>query len=573
MHPLRPARYIAEGNSLGGRNPCLHAGGRLLQLSHSEACAGTGYHKGHNWFESFSTECDMSSSSSSFASPQENAQMVDDSQFLHGRIDPGLESSVDLVEAVDIDGLRRDKSEDQRCIWNDIKDESSQHSPSMYNLSWHNGILSTQLLDFSLSEANLAVSVLPIGDPTINTSGKDHLTLLPSELIDHILTFLEPFDLVAVQKSAKYLCSHANEDIAWQRFVQQNVPGVTLKTPSPHTTFRDLYIAHDPYWFLPKYKIWFSDYFLTGKIIIVRYDQRRGCIEGYRLVAERTPPTFDTWEADEEVLIHSFAPQTKLHLDQPVLHLSGQYVASQGGYRNRDNPNKFQAEVPMLDIQRNNVFSNFLLTRPVEERPNMQMWPPLTVPSRHRVRNVSQQGFLGDGHRPKKRADISDLSFRIRHWMEMTGGSNALGIHLGEEVYTYATLDPKLYTPTEDKPWRGIWVGDYSGHGCEFLLMNQPDDNDPFDESSVVQHEDETSKEFEIRKKEERINRGSLEAIKLTGDPNIPRGEYTFICDDLSQTGYIRTADEARFKGARIVRSRGHIAARMFRNGKVFCPW
>lgn len=142
------------------------------------------------------------------------------------------------------------------------------------------------------------------------------------------------------------------------------------------------------------------------------------------------------------------------------------------------------------------------------------------------------------------------------------------GIHLGEEVYTYATLDPKLYTPTEEKPYRGIWVGDYSGHGCEFLLMNQPDDDEPFNEEDVVQREDETVEEWELRKKEERVYRGSLEAIKLTGDPNVPRGEYTFVADDLSATGYVRTATEERFKGARIVRSRGHIAARMFRNGK-----
>jgi len=229
---------------------------------------------------------------------------------------------------------------------------------------------------------------------------------------------------------------------------------------------------------------------------------------------------------------------------------------------------KFRAEIPMMDTDRgaHGVFSNFLLTRPVEERPNMQLWPPQTIPARHRVRNASQEGFIGDGHKPQKRSEISNLSFRIRHWMEMTVGTHARGIHLGEEVYTYATLDPKLYTPTEDKPWRGIWVGDYSGHGCEFLLMNQPDDKEPFDESSVIQGDNETIVDFERRKKEERRYRGSLEAIKLTGDPNVPRGEYTFICDDLSQL--IRTADEARFRGARIVKSRGHIAARMFRNDK-----
>lgn len=151
--------------------------------------------------------------------------------------------------------------------------------------------------------------------------------------------------------------------------------------------------------------------------------------------------------------------------------------------------------------------------------------------------------------------------------MEMVS-SNGPSSHIGEEVYTYATLDPKLYTPTKEKPYRGIWVGDYSGHGCEFLLMNQPDDEEPFEESRIVQKEDETPEEWEIRKSEARVYRGSIEAIKLTGDPNVPRGEYTWIADDISDAGFIRTATENRFKGARIVKSRGHVAATMFRNGE-----
>lgn len=374
-----------------------------------------------------------------------------------------------------------------------------------------------------------------------------------------------------MSSTCRLLSSHSMSDLSWQRHVQENVPGVRITSPSPCNTYRELYISHDPHWFLTKYKVWFCDYFLTGKIIIARYDPRRGCIEGYRLVTTKPPPTFDPWEADDEVLIHSFEPKCNLHLEQPVLQLDAlsleSLIASSGVSKPE---HRFCAETPMriTDPNHRGVFSNFLLTKPmVDAYSGMQLWPPPTIPARQRVRNGSQEAFVGYGHKPQKRSEVSDQAFRIRRWIQNFAGHSNPGIHLGEEVQTFATLDPKLYTPTEEKPYRGIWVGDYSGHGCEFLLMNQPDNEVPFDEAGVVQGEGETVKEWEARKREERIYRGSLEAIKLTGDPNVPRGEYTFIADDISKTGYVRTCTEARFRGARIVKSRGHIAARMFRNG------
>ena len=144
---------------------------------------------------------------------------------------------------------------------------------------------------------------------------------LPHELIDHICSFLSPLDLVAISATCRRLAVSSKSDLVWQRHVQKNVPGTRVTSPYPCKTFRELYISHDPHWFLTKYKVWFCDYFLTGKIIIIRYDPRRGCIEGYQLIAEREPPTFVPWEIDDEVLIHSFNPECRLHKDLPVLQL------------------------------------------------------------------------------------------------------------------------------------------------------------------------------------------------------------------------------------------------------------
>lgn len=191
-------------------------------------------------------------------------------------------------------------------------------------------------------------------------------------------------------------------------------------------------------------------------------------------------------------------------------------------------------------------------------------------------------------------------------------------MRVGEDISTWATLPEDCYTPTPQKPWQGIWCGDYAGHGCEFLVVMQPDDPQPLPEraewamrsrerdgsvssdgswstapTDAVNSGDEDEAEFETAddledsvatlqeayhgasaqehfrettEDEESVYRGRIEAVKLTGDPNIPRGEYTFIAPDIGPNGLLRIASEELFKGARIVKSVGHIAARGFRD-------
>ncbi|KJK78391.1 hypothetical protein H634G_06564 [Metarhizium anisopliae BRIP 53293] len=237
--------------------------------------------------------------------------------------------------------------------------------------------------------------------------------------------------------------------------------------------------------------------------------------------------------------------------------------------------------------------------------PYDHVWPPPTIPARHHVSGArSGQAVvdLSQDDRPRSRGEVSDQTFRIRQWMQMPGtppppsliggqagsltgmvqvlngltdadnvmlAAGAMGVHIGEEVITYSTLDPVLYTPTSTKPWRGIWVGDYSGHGCEFLLINQPDDPHVTDaELGLVRDADETDEAWEKRRREAHMYRGRLEAIKLTGDPNVPRGEYTFVSDDLGPGGYVGVATDPPFAGARVVKSKGHVAATGFIQGK-----
>lgn len=347
----------------------------------------------------------------------------------------------------------------------------------------------------------------------------------------------------------------------------------------------------------------------------MRYDTRRGCIEGYQLVAVSNQSTFEQWSADQDVIIHGFEPVVKLHLDKPVLQFRVQDRQEDGGFSKRPGANRFADEMPMaLDERLGGMFSNFLLTRPMDSEeavrrlgrgyPYGNMWPSPVVPANHYV-SGAQPGrgltALSIQDRPRNRSQVSDQTFQIRQWMELTGtpsplrfmghgglagalqalvdeimeeeamgaGAGSLGVHIGEELITYSTLDPSLYTPTPERPWRGIWVGDYSAHGCEFLLVHQPDDPPATDaELGIFRDEHDSDEAWEKKRLEARMYRGRLEGIKLTGDPNIPRGEYTFVANDLGPDGFVETATDAQFSGARIVKSEGHIAATGFLRGK-----
>ena len=216
----------------------------------------------------------------------------------------------------------------------------------------------------------------------------------------------------------------------------------------------------------------------------------------------------------------------------------------------------------------------------------MSLWPPEIIPTNERVRNDSPNLFRSDSQKPRTLAEASDTTFRIRKWIDFGSLGVSIGLRMGEDVMTFSTLPEECYTPTKEKPWQGIWVGDYSGHGCEFLVVLQPDKhsqpaisrsssqqssssyasaNPEFASDEVASAGEDDANE----QAEEAPYSGRLEAIKLTGDPNVPRGEYTFIADDIGRNGLIRIAEEQPFRGARVVESRGHVAARGFIGGPL----
>ncbi|KAL4784557.1 hypothetical protein BJX76DRAFT_216439 [Aspergillus varians] len=384
---------------------------------------------------------------------------------------------------------------------------------------------------------------------------RDYLTLenlktpllqLPPELLYQILSYLSALDLASISESCRILAQHANNDLLWASMVNSNLVD-PIPDPGLFDSFRSLYINHYPFWFIPRNKVWFSDTEHTGNLILTRYDNRRGVIEGFRVTTERRSHKFQVWEWNPDVIIQAFEPKVSLWLDDPILLLQKD---PSGRPRYLDTESVME-----MPIQVQYVYNAISLCRPgiPEELTEATQWPPSNIPSEHRVYRNPEVHWEEWNRVPRQLSQISEHAFRIRRWAHFRLGMPIFTAGQRETMSTYATLDPSVYTATKEKPYQGIWVGDYAAHGCEFLLFLQ---------------QDKETDEHDVRdpKNDDIIQKGSLKAVKLTGDPNVPRGQFSFVSDDLGPGGTVRIATESLFEGARVVRSRGHVAGLGFRD-------
>lgn len=482
----------------------------------------------------------------------------------------------------------------------------------------------------------------PLGtEPSLTSTSlaaKEGLFRLPPEILQHVLSYLEAEDLIVLRSVSRDFKLYADLEQWWSGLIRSNVaPHDFPETPTPAPTYRELFLSHYPRWHLPKHKVWFSDDAYNGKLIIVKFDPLRGSIEGYRLVAEKPPAIPQIWPYRPSVIIHHFEPHVYASTEDPVLSIPlclPHEAASHSRSRtlpNDDDVTRFpeirmRVGRPEQRINASLMVSVDLPSETADTR-SVSVWPPRTIPGMPRTRSshTSRDMFSSKGHRPQSIEQISDTTFRLRTWSHFTQGMRSLGVRIGEEISTWSTLTPELYMPTPSRPYQGIFVGDYASHGCEFLLVMHSTEAPPYprrevalalltelrdqhfinDEDFAIMTEVATTQQAEKKDQTNEhvpsgqdvppnvpdpdgsIHRGTLEAVKLTGDVNVPRfvnsslphsytdelyrGEHSWIADDIGPDGTIRIAAERPFTGARVIKCRGHVAARGYRDGE-FVP-
>jgi hypothetical protein len=144
----------------------------------------------------------------------------------------------------------------------------------------------------------------------------DEKLRLPDTILMRIFSYLDPQSLARATSVSHQFQELAYSDEPWKIFVNSYLP-TQIESCKPAPSFRRLFIAFHPYWFVPRFRFWLSDEYLHGQLPIAQFNIQKLCIEACAVVADREDSKCQPWTIDTEVMIHE--SDMRAHIDQQHL--------------------------------------------------------------------------------------------------------------------------------------------------------------------------------------------------------------------------------------------------------------
>lgn len=359
---------------------------------------------------------------------------------------------------------------------------------------------------------------------------------LPSELIATVLTFLPHESYPSLCLTHSIFNDALADDFIWRRVVlsavkrstfryssiicsnnaNKEAPMVTLdgtlapiqRSPMPYANYHELYtkVFRNYGWMLGTFA---GNCQWTGSVIEIFYNHISGLIECRKLQAYALFNTPRYYSVDSDVIWRDFDPVLQAWRE-PLFQ-----------YGNGTPEDQYLASITRLRAVE--------LNTNIQETQSSGLWPTGSVPVEDRVhvhpaedcadRDVVS-GPFSDDLLALSRPILSRAMFELPYTQLPSGP-------IPRHTELFYRIPSESQAPSGFEEHSGLFMGDYSSHGPELIYLYYPTPT-------------------------------SLHAVKLTGDPHVPRGELTWAIDDI--TTPIRICSEREWPGARAYRGRGQIS-------------
>lgn len=339
---------------------------------------------------------------------------------------------------------------------------------------------------------------------------------IPLEVLTQILEYVEGTDLAQ-------LCG-VNRTL-WRSIVEQE-PLWKLKctnelgtdTYEPYKSWYDQYCAlwrHK--WLRPS--LWHGDKNVFGTLAVSLYNKSLGAFEVYEVILSRASTGNNEHNHMFELVIDQTVDPS-VESDTLIRIVGDDGVTAEEAVIGQHQRPHFYigfAQSPIIRVGRQTdyddeasltlfdgtrqLFTHLMRAAAISQdrqHRSMSLWPPKMLPAKTRARNVSGTGFRG--HYNKKTMTACEDLFRVRRWV--TYMHSPFNLVMGETVETYSRVLEEWYHSTSNSSLQGVWVA-HLPNGLQAILVRELE------------------------------NGRRLEATKLTGDIDVPRGEYFFISDDV----------------------------------------